>query len=334
MSGKKKQARPVGRARTLRPKGGAGKKRGSASTSAMRSARIRVSTAPAAVSMSVGMSLNFSSAKGGRHLVAGACLPICQIGTDLFTNGLVLTTGAGTSAPAGFAFLNPQFLPGYQKDAADPPTGVNGRWLAPQVSLISQAFDKYHVRAMEFIYEPQSTTATADRLVFAYSEDPRHPILGGAAATTVPSQTDLLITPDSVAFAPWTPWTLRVPVENTDEYYIAPQDQNQRLSYHGLIACRSTTVAAAVTYGVLYCRLLYEFVDPVPVVNTVVPSSLGNFPREGKITIRTGEQKESTAPLARTDGPVRRHSDDDWQASTPTAVAASPAAPVRVSSRK
>jgi hypothetical protein len=127
---------------------------------------------------------------------------------------------------------------------------------------------------LEWVYEPQATTSVVDRLVFAYADDPVHPVLVPTAG--YPSQTDLLITPDSVAFAPWLPWSLRVNCDKRDEKYVfsttnagAFDDDGARLAYSGVLACVASSVTPAV-YGVLYARVTYRFTDPVPVSNTSI----------------------------------------------------------------
>jgi hypothetical protein len=249
--------------------------------------------APSAVSISGNRGIKFSGNMLGKHLMVSAQVPLCFIGNDAFFNGFAVATGAGTSAPAAVMLLNPQQLRSSQKDAADPPTGVNGRWLSPQLALIALAFDRYRVRKFGLCYEPQAATDVADRLVLAYAEDPSHPVLSGIVGgsfSSVPTQTDLLITPDSVAFAPWKQWEIDLPVENTEgEYFMtggsSVADTN-RFSQHGVIACRATSVTAApIVYGILYAKVVYEFIDPTPVVQSVAPVPL-------QVNSRTSEEKK------------------------------------------
>jgi hypothetical protein len=294
------------RAKSIRSKGASRSQR-------MPRARTGMTTAPAAVSGRAKMSFNFSGSNGGQHLVAGATLPFCFLGSDMFSNGMILSTGAGTSAPAAVCLINPQNLVGTQKDAADPPTLVAARWLAPQVSLMTIAFDRYRVSGLEFIYEPCAPTSTVDRLVFAYAEDPIHPVLSGitaGAATTVPAQTDLLITPNSVSFAPWISWNLRVPVEKRDQDFYVTLDGTSafaataRQVFHGVVACRSSTTVAAITYGILYARVIYELIDPVPVVGTIAPITRAVLEARGPL-------KRSSRPDLPVESKVVREPDDD-----------------------
>jgi len=164
--------------------------------------------------------------------------------------------------------------------AASPNTQTNS-WISPHVPLLSLAFDKYAMVSLAFHYEPQATAIVSDRLVCAWTDDPSHPFLsasGAAAAATVPSQLQLLVTKDSVAFMPWKSWTLRVPVSKDTRfmYSTAAEDSGgtdaspDRFYSFGSLSCvGSAAPATSIVYGILYVSLVMDLFDPVPIVSSV-----------------------------------------------------------------
>jgi hypothetical protein len=226
--------------------------------------------APASVSKMARTSVHFGSSNAGKSLIVKSTLPFCQIGNDSFNNGLVAFDNASTFADRTCTSLlmNPVSLLANEENKSGP-ADFTATWLSPQLTLMGSAFDRFRLTSLEWVYEPQATTAVADRLVLAYSDDPNHPILGSNGTPQVPTQTQLLITPDAVAFAPWLPWSMTVPVERIDDKYVfanGPGSADVRVGYNGVVCCRgSAEPATPIVYGILYARCTYEFSDPVPV---------------------------------------------------------------------
>lgn len=317
--------------------------------------------APAGVSKMARTGISFSSTNMGKDLIVHATLPFCEVGTDAKANGLLMRTST-TDSPATVILLNPFNLLATSNAAGL----VDGIWMSPQVSLMAAAFDKYCLEALEWVYEPQATTSVVDRLVFAYADDPVHPVL--VPSSGFPSQTDLLITPDSVAFAPWLPWSLRVNCDKKDEKYVFSTinaasfgDDGARLAYSGVLACVASSVTPAV-YGVLYARVTYRFTDPVPVSNTsiamcrAIRAARDDLTRTERTAKQSrSEKKEDLRPEAGSDPSsvkparivttpsgdvVRVDEDDEWNRSPPVykpAPSTAPGAPTytpKVPSRK
>jgi hypothetical protein len=151
-------------------------------------------------------------------------------------------------------------------------------WIAPHVPLIAVAFDRYRMQSLEFVYEPQATSTTVDRLVLAWTDDPSHPFLsaeGAAVATTPPTQLQQLVTSDSMAFMPWKQFSLRVPVSKDERFLFNPEaaidadsTSLNRFYAMGSLSCTNSnvTLTGAVQYGILYARMVLDFYDPVPIV--------------------------------------------------------------------
>jgi len=274
----------------------------------------------------------------GKSLRVTVTLPFCQIGTDAHNNGLQINNRSGGVSNASVASVNPVFLAGATKTASTP-TGFGGNWLSPQLSLMAYAFDRYRMTALEWVYEPQATTSVDDRLVLAYTDDPDHPIVGAnwdssSTPTTTPTQTDLLITPDSVAFAPWMPWVLRCPVERIDDKYVATSGAagsiggaQGRLAFHGNVACVAFSATPA-TYGILYCRATYDFSDPVPTVHGSVSEA------RSALIDSIEEKKKPASPAGEDSDPEIIAPPRFLPAPSAPSVPGTPAYTPKVSSRK
>jgi hypothetical protein len=251
---------------------------------AIRSARPRsnpLDNAPLAVSRNRRSTISYStvSNKGRNAMRVHACVPFCEIGNDPFLNGFFVQTTITGALPAISINVNPYELPTVVQALTGATTsGSIGSWISPHIPLLALAFDRYAVQSLEFSYEPQSTATTADRLVFAWTDDPCHPFLSAYSnliADAPPTQLELLVTQDSVAFMPWKAWTLKVPV-STDERFMYPvaetdgKTPSARFSDFGAMNCvASATVDAPVQYGILYCSMVIDFLDPVPIVTSV-----------------------------------------------------------------
>jgi hypothetical protein len=239
--------------------------------------------APAAVSMSshrkaVGYASTTVDGIDGMHV--SSRVPIAQIGNDAFNNGFIIQ-GSGTNAAftASVCDVAPYEIAQSVSATSSTPVSGPGSWISPHVPLLALAFDRYRVTALEFSYEPQATSTLEDRMIFAWTDDPNHPFLSAAQNlynSATPSQLSLLVTKDSVAFMPWKPWTLRVPVakdirfmySDSDLEEAATQGSLARFSQFGSMSCVGgvAKTVSAETYGILYVSLVIDLLDPVPIV--------------------------------------------------------------------
>jgi hypothetical protein len=186
-----------------------------------------------------------------------------------------------------------------------------GEFISPVFDLIGSSFTRYRIKKLIFHYTPQATTVVEGRAVFAYADDPAHPILmkhlrqeesllGSEIALTAdpPLSSDLLILGDSFAFAPWVPWTMNVSKKvRQNELYTAirtannPPDANykpnftndevsgwcasQRESAFGAVGCSAfTTDAGPYVGGIIWIEASFEFIEFCPVVEGGVLSPL------------------------------------------------------------
>jgi len=258
------------------------------------SSRTVSTTAPAGVSTNRRMTLSYSSGMvGGRSsLKISACVPLCEVGNDAFNNGLFIQHST-TAFYASTAQLDPTAIPNTLSASATTPIPVAAsNWISPHVPLLSVAFDRYRITGLTFHYEPQSTTTVADRLVFAWTDDPVHPFLSPFSGL-VPPQLDLLVTQDSMAFAPWKPWSLQLPVSSEPKYLYQPDSSgpsvSDRFSAFGCFSCvGSAAPSSQILYGILYASVQMEFFDPVPIVAAPV---LSNF-LSHRARFRKPESKE------------------------------------------
>jgi len=235
------------------------------------------STAPYAVSTTVRPSVSYTSSvvDGRPALRVSACQPLCQIGNDAYNNGLYLAGSGTLPATYSTASLSMYSIPeGIYKTASSPVQVNNLAWISPHIPLMAQAFDRYRALDLEFIYEPQASATNGDRLVFAWTDDPQHPFLSTATLAIVPTQLQQLVTPNSVAFMPWKPWRLRVPVARDQRFMydsttVAVDPQTARFSQFGCMSCvGSLAPSTPIQYGVLYIRIIADLFDPVPIVSS------------------------------------------------------------------
>jgi hypothetical protein len=204
-------------------------------------------------------------------------VPLCEIGNDLNNNGLFIQ--GSTPTTASVANLNPYSIPSLLSATATTPSITSGgSWISPHLPLLALAFDRYVCHTLEFCYEPQSTATTEDRLVFAWTDDPAHPFLSaiGSLGASTPSQLELLVTEDSVAFMPWKAWQLKVPVAK-DQRFLFDQPISEegepsqaRFTDFGSFSCvGSAAPTTTVQYGILYINIVLDLFDPVPIVSSV-----------------------------------------------------------------
>jgi len=267
------------------------------------------STAPYAVSTSLRPSVSYTSSvvDGRPALRVTACQPLCQIGNDAHNNGLYLA-GAGTfPATSTVASLSMYSIPESVYATSSVPAEVtNLAWISPHIPLMAQAFDRYRVHDLEFIYEPQASATNGDRMVFAWTDDPQHPFLSTATLAIVPNQLQQLVTPDSVAFMPWKPWRLRVPVARDSRFMYdstttAVDPQTARFSQFGCMSCVGSLAPSMTTqYGILYIRITADLFDPVPIVTGAALFG-GPSLRKRPVKEECDEKKTDALPVVCTD---------------------------------
>jgi hypothetical protein len=161
-------------------------------------------------------------------------------------------------------------------------------YLSPIFKLIATAFVRYRVLQLKFIYEPQSATDIKDRLIFAYANDPLHPMIRQSESTA--TQANLLALSDSVAFAPWRSWSLDVSSEvKQDLLYTYDQASTQttddRFHFFGAMGCLAsvnpTTATVSPVYGILYAKLQFELVEFCPLIEGFTASTFKKLERSG-----------------------------------------------------
>jgi hypothetical protein len=225
------------------------------------------------------MSYSYSqvSVQGRPALRVRCCVPLCEIGNDAYNNGLYLqATVAGTATVAN---LNPYEIASWVQNGATITAG-SANWISPHMPLMAIAFDRYVAQSLTFHYEPQSTATLEDRLVFAWTDDPSHPFLSTYGsldvASATPSQLQLLVTQDSIAFMPWKSWSLTVPVAKDPRFMYAEVVSGventtlSRFSDFGAFSCvGSAAPTVPILYGILYAEMAIDLFDPVPIVAAV-----------------------------------------------------------------
>lgn len=158
-------------------------------------------------------------------------------------------------------------------------------YLSPVYDLIASAFVRYKVKKLVFHYEPQASATDSQRLVFAYANDPLHPILWNA---TIPTQASCLALADSIAFMPWRAWSMDVTHRLGDNTFFTFSDSSttvtefvERFSDFGVISCITSenSVGAPVVGGVLYMEAVIEFSEFCP-ISVTRPSSLQKMARK------------------------------------------------------
>lgn len=144
---------------------------------------------------------------------------------------------------------------------------------SPVFDLIASAFVRYRVNKLIFHYEPQSAATATERLVFAFAEDPLHPVLWNA---TVPTQNSLLALSDSIAFAPWRSWSMDVTENLNQTLFYTHTDPSttvaefsERFSDFGVISCLTNSIGGtATTCGVLYMEIDLDLEEFCPISTT------------------------------------------------------------------
>jgi len=203
------------------------------------------------------------------------CAALLNVGTSGVTTDSSALQLPGTTLQAYNSTFNPT---SGQITANSLAVGVTS-WINPVWELISSAFVRYRIRKMIFEYMPQAASTTDDQLVFAFANDPLHPIIGINQATPAAlTNQELLGMADSVPFMPWREWSLDV----TDSYKgdqplfvsrtgslstVGDEAATWRFSEGGVFALtNAATSTTRKTYGVLYLHSEIEFEEFCPIL--------------------------------------------------------------------
>ena len=193
------------------------------------------------------------------------CAPLCQVerSTGTVTVGTALQLVSNSYVSCQLNMTHPAGLTGAGAKALD-------GYTSPVFDLIASAFVRYKVHKLVFHYEPQSSATTTERLVFAFAEDPLHPVLWNAS---VPNQSSLLSLANSVAFMPWKSWSMDVSEQLSESLFYTFSDptitvdaQTERFSDFGVISILTDTFNTSnATCGVLYMEIDVEFFEFCPI---------------------------------------------------------------------
>lgn len=164
----------------------------------------------------------------GQSLGISACLPICEVafqpdpspgsivmeGTDVVTPGTQICYTAMLGLNRVICLADNLGA----ESGLYPYLYAEAGYISPVFDLIGSCFVRWRVNGLKFHYTPQSTTTVQGRAVFAFAEDPLHPLLNRflsdagtnpkLVSAVPPTQTILLALSDSMAFAPWLPWSM------------------------------------------------------------------------------------------------------------------------------
>lgn len=227
--------------------------------------------APVAVSSDIQQYTKFGTARSADGLRMRTCAAINQI----YRESTTAQGGALNSANKAISMQLNLTQPAVLTNAG---LKANSSFVSPVFDLIASAFVRFCVRGLKFHYEPQAAATTTERLVFAFAEDPMHPILWNA---TVPTQTGLLALSDSIAFAPWRSWSMDVSHRLRDQMFYTFTDPSttvasfaERFSDFGVISCITSGTAATqdTPCGVLYMEIDVELLEFCP-ISVTLPAS-------------------------------------------------------------
>lgn len=219
------------------------------------------SYAAAAVSSSLSQRITFSGGARDGNLKITFRLPIAQIGNS------------GTTANGGLLYPGGNYTTGVivNSDSLYDPVVANvySYWQSVGLNLMAECFSRYKTSGRcKFVYCPQSSSTSTDRLVFGFSSDPQHPLIiqAGSVPTT---QANLLGLRESIPFAPWNEWEMSVHVDTLQKYVFSSNEDaaDLRLTGFGSMGCVGlSSIVSPTVYGVLYLEGSFEFEDMNPLV--------------------------------------------------------------------
>jgi hypothetical protein len=222
--------------------------------------------APAGVSQDLQQFTRFYPSKNGNGLRMHTCAPIVE----------VLRTFNSTSGAAIFGAVSADGRLSMQLNLTQPATLTDAGtktldgFTSPVFDLIASAFVRYKIDRLVFHYEPQASATTEERLVFAYANDPNHPVLW---STTLPTTSSLLSLADSIAFVPWRAWSMDVSRKLQDQLFYTYSDPSttvgsfpERFSDFGVFSILgSTDLVSSAKCGVLYMEVELELFEFCPI---------------------------------------------------------------------
>lgn len=232
----------------------------------------RMGMAGAPVSVSEDLQQFTKFAGSGRGLVMKTMGALYEIASTSLTSstGAAFFSNDSATRPLSSIQLSPTRPLGW--DPIGGTATANASFLSPIWDLIGTAFVRYRVTKLCFHYEPQSSATAAGRLIFAFAEDPAHPLMWDET----PTQSELLALADSVAFMPWKSWSLDVTKTLSKELLYTRMtttddpsgNQNglNRFGGFGSIACLTDlTAGTAIKGGILYMETEIEFIEFCPI---------------------------------------------------------------------
>jgi len=248
-------------------------------TNRPRNSSPQINAAPAATSQSLRPFTKFMKGPDSGSISMHTCVPIAELLSVAVTAlgvGAIHTQGAQSSA----------MTLSLTKPLSELATVL--QFTSPVYDLIASAFTRYRVRKVVFHYLPQSSSTSVvvagtdvgmPRMVFAFAEDPEHPLI----MSTSQNSQNLLAVSDSIPFAPWNGWSLDVTqrLESKKLYYTygSPNVDVQRFDSFGAISCVTDTLSSANHYaGVLYMETIIDLVEFCPI--TVNRPTLALMPKE------------------------------------------------------
>jgi hypothetical protein len=263
MTGKKQKKNPQPKPAPKKGNGqGGGKRRGGLKGAPVHSA----GSIAAGYSSSKRQEMRFN---GQSNLTLGFTLAAYDVGTGAATtDGLRGTAGVANQTSSAILALTTQV--GYTAAGA---TTVND-FVGPGCDLLSSSFTRFRPKKLKFRYCPQSGTNTTQRMMFAYANDPVHPLI----MSTTPSQSKLESATDSVPFAPWEAWEMDVSRSLDKDTWLwvydfnatatvgnAVLDRFNSLGSIGLMSSAAGTAGTGDVFGVLYVDAELEFKEFCPV---------------------------------------------------------------------
>jgi hypothetical protein len=247
--------------------------------------------APAGVSQDLQQFTRFLPSSRQDGIRIHTCAAIAQVAkTIAASNGaLIPGSGSSTAVSAQLNMTDPAWL-------VVGGTKISANYVTPVFDLIASAFVRYRVKRAVFHYEPQAAATDGERLVFAFANDPLHPILWNS---TPPTSSSLLTVADSIAFMPWRAWSMDVTerLGKEDLYTYSSSSTTvaefvERFSDFGVMSCVTSSVSQAsdLPCGVIYLETEIELMEFCP-ISVTRPSSLALLRAKAK-----GHIQASTGP--------------------------------------
>jgi len=226
---------------------------------------------------------------------------------DSFTKGEALKVTTANSSPvvqvaAGSLQLSPMAPNALVWNTVDGSFDmVTSVARSPFLPLQAMSYSRYKIKNQHFSYAAQGQSFQAaepqlseSRLRFAFTADPCHPQLGDAAYLNgLIGYGNMEETPNSVQFAEWNSWQMRIPNEiDSWLYTYTPRtavvsgayDPVKRLTHCGAISCYDSgptgtdSTRVEMPHGTIWWGGEVEFSDASPLlVNNITPLLLSCF---------------------------------------------------------